>query len=159
MSTEAIARKRICSRPSVLRTQPPGSRRPFGARALRVVELLTAGWTRLEAAREVGLDKANVRVIELRARRRGMLAGVETRVEPWSPCAVPVPSLRDPGGYAPRAHEAAIRMALAANPADTDTAIAARTGVTPSTVAFFRDRLGLPRSKRGPRGPRSSRAS
>lgn len=136
-TVEAEARRAISSRPSLIRNEPLRNLRPFGARALRVIKLLGAGWSRLEAARKVGLDKANVRVIELRARRRGMLAGVETRVVA-------------PGGEP--AHAALIRLALAANAKDTDGQIAARVGVQRNTVALYRDRLGLPRSKRGPRG-------
>ena len=54
-SPEAQARRAISSRPSLLRDEPPRNRHPFGARALRVIALLEAGHTRLEAAREVGL--------------------------------------------------------------------------------------------------------
>lgn len=81
------------SSPAYLRTQPlvDTSHTFTSPKTLRVIELLAAGRSRNEAAKEVGLAKSNVRVIELRARRRGLLAGIETRVEPTSPEAKPMP--------------------------------------------------------------------
>lgn len=113
------------SRPSHLRRQPlvHPTPRPFGERAHRVIKLLARGWSRLEAAREVGMDKANVRVIELRARRRGLLAGVETRVEPTNASAVEPPTASPalpPTRWDERA--ARIRMARAAGRTMTDIA-------------------------------------
>ena len=128
------------SRPSHLRRTPlvDPTPRPFGERAHRVIKLLARGWSRLEAAREVGMDKANVRVIELRARRRGLLAGVETRVEPTNASAVAPPtasptavSALSPTRWEERA--ARIRMARAAGRTTTD--IAAEHNVSRQRIA------------------------
>lgn len=124
------------SAPSSLRTAPlVGRARPFSARSLAVIAALAAGKSRLEAARENGIDKANVRVIELRAHRRGMLGGT------------PRPAVIEPSPS-----DAAIRLALAAFPDDKNNAIAKRLGANQVRVARVRASMGLPPSKRGQRG-------
>lgn len=119
------------SRPSHLRRTPlvDPTPRPFGERAHRVIKLLARGWSRLEAAREVGMDKANVRVIELRARRRGLLAGVETRVEPTNASAV-APPTASPALPPTRWEERAARIRMARAAGRTTTAIAAEHNVS-----------------------------
>lgn len=156
-SPEAQARRAISSRPSLLRDEPPRNRHPFGARALRVIALLEAGHTRLEAAREVGLDKANVRVIELRARRRGMLAGVETRVDPTSPDAKQVPVadplagpciVRLPRVLPPKPPRPTLRDRIVAElrlrPDEPATWTAERIGCSVYAVVAARRSIGMP---------------
>lgn len=105
-------------------------------KSLLVIDLLASGSSRLEAARAVGLDKANVRVIELRARRRGLLAGIETRVDPTSPCARPMAGI-DPA--APRPAAPATPSAVYREHGDRDRGRAARIRMARAAGRTLRD--------------------
>lgn len=147
VTQDAIARHRASSRPSLLRSIAPTQDRPFGPRSLRVIALLESGTSRLEAAREVGLDKANVRVIELRARRRGVLAGVETRVEPTAVSSVLIADVPTPG---PSVRDRVAEV-LRVHPDWTNEEIAASVGADPSSAWLARRRLGIAPNPRGRR--------
>lgn len=123
-----------CS-PTHLRTEPLRLRGhgPRSLKTLAVIAHLAAGKSRLEAARLVGLDKANVRVIELRAKRRGLLGG---------PATIATPSEAAVRGRHARPDDemiaARVRMALVGSPNDSNAVISHRCVCSVRTVAKIR---------------------
>lgn len=117
--------------PSFLRAQPlkQGHIVFTSPKTLAAIKMLAAGKSRLETARAVGLDKANVRVIELRAKRRGYLPGA------FKAAAFDT--------YEAEKKTAAVRMALAGSPHENNCEIARRLGVHPSTVRSNRESMGI----------------
>lgn len=128
--------------PGALRSRPvdPRFSRLRSERTRKVIEMLGRGCSRLEAARATGLDKANVRVIEVRARRLGLL-GAEPHVHTLPPRAASpaeVRALREPPAYA------AARLALAADPSQTTAGLARRLQLGAGVVARLRREAGIP---------------
>jgi hypothetical protein len=121
--------------------------RPWSARSLTVIEALRTGRSRLEAARLAGLDKANVRVIELRARRRGLLD--DALAVASSPA--PSPVRRGRGRPSTVADRDALDRAVLADPTRTNAEIAASVGVNGDHVRRARVRLGVSPNPRGRR--------
>lgn len=138
------------TRPSALR-QPLKARsfRQWSARSLTVIEALRANCSRLDAARLVGLDKANVRVIELRARRRGLLDDASVVASLTAPSRV----LRGRGRPSTVADWDALDRAILADPTRTNAEIAAAAGggANGDHVRRARVRLGVSPNPRGRR--------
>jgi DNA-binding CsgD family transcriptional regulator len=101
------------------------------ADAASVGPRLLAGDTRAALAAEFGVDPTVITKIAMGQSHRHVAQAVGT----------------------PRARvsRGTIEAAIAAAPADTNAAIAARVGVSPGPVAMARSRMGLPPMPRGPR--------
>lgn len=112
-------------RPAYLRTtapQPGG--RPFSERSLKMLDLLKAGKPTRAIARELGVPQSNVKIIKLRAQRRGLLSdGVEPVIE--QPAAAPPPPPAPAWDWPPMP-ALAVAAAPPIAPAATSTGVACR---------------------------------
>jgi transposase len=66
--------RRPTTRPSHIRSVPPAYETPFSERSLAIIRYLRIGMSAGAVARHLGEVKSRVRVVRLRAERRGLLS-------------------------------------------------------------------------------------